>query len=57
MLIFEKYVISQQTMAEIGEELGITESRICQILQQNNIRLRLMKRLGLDTSTVKKITV
>ncbi len=57
VLIFEKYVLGKQTMAEIGEEFGITESRVCQILRNSDTGLRLMKRLGLDTLNIKKITI
>ena len=49
-LVIQQYFFEEQTLKEIGESLGVTESRACQIRQRAVRRLRRLLRQRLSES-------
>jgi RNA polymerase sigma factor for flagellar operon FliA len=41
-LVVKRYFFEEQPLKKVGEELGVTESRVCQIVSQVTARLRQM---------------
>ena len=46
--VFDLYFFDQLTMAEIGEQLGISETRVCQVLGNSDYLERLRNAVGID---------